>query len=62
MEKTVNVTIRLSPDLKAEAEIAASYLDTTLSRAVRAALEGLVSTAQSVCARRALVAQIELAS
>lgn len=42
MKKTVNMTIRIDPDLKAKAEEACEYLDLTLSRVMRAALQNVV--------------------
>ncbi len=42
MKKTVNMTIRIDPDLKAKAEEACEYLDLTLSGVMRAALQNLV--------------------
>ncbi|OAM53073.1 hypothetical protein A7981_06535 [Methylovorus sp. MM2] len=42
MEKTVNLTIRISPKLKREAEEACAYLDSTLSSTIRKTLNDIV--------------------
>lgn len=46
MAKTVNLTVRVSPTLKAEAEAAAEYLDTNISRLVRDAFREAIDRAQ----------------
>lgn len=47
MAKTVNLTVRVSPTLKAEVEAAAEYLDTTVSKLVRDAFKEAVELAKS---------------
>lgn len=45
--KTSNLTVRIDPDLKRQAQEAAEFLDVSLSQAVTAALNGLIRQAAS---------------
>jgi predicted transcriptional regulator len=47
MEKSVNYTVRISPELKAQAEEACKYLDLTVSEVVRKALRQVVKQYQT---------------
>lgn len=47
MAKTVNLTVRVSPTLKAEAEAAAEYLDTNISKLVRDAFRDAIELAKA---------------
>jgi predicted transcriptional regulator len=47
VNKTVNMTIRIDPDLKAKAEEACEYLDLTLSMVMRTALQNIVRDYQA---------------
>jgi antitoxin component of RelBE/YafQ-DinJ toxin-antitoxin module len=42
MKKTVNLTVRIDPKLREEAEQAAAYFDTDVSKVIRKALRNLV--------------------
>lgn len=43
--KTSNLTVRIDPDLKRQAQEAAEFLDVSLSQAVTAALKGVIRQA-----------------
>ena len=43
--KTANLTVRIDPDLKRQAQEAAQFLDVSLSQAVTAALKGVIRQA-----------------
>ena len=57
MEKSVNLTLRISPELKAEAEEACKYLDRTVSDVIRAALRSVVKQYQTERAQETRVAR-----
>lgn len=47
MAKTVNLTVRVSAELKQQAEAAADYLDLTLSQVVREAFKSVIERANN---------------
>lgn len=53
MGKTVNLTVRVSLELKEQADAAADYLDTTLSRLVRDAFKDAITKASERALRDA---------
>lgn len=47
MAKTVNLTVRVSPELKQQAEAAADYLDLSLSQVVRDSFKSVIERANN---------------
>lgn len=47
MSKSVNLTVRVDPGIRAAAEAAAEVMETTVSSVVRTALRGLIAQAAS---------------
>ncbi|GEM_PF-3098918 len=45
MPKTVNLTVRINPNLKQQAEVAAGFLDVSLSQIVRDAFKQIIEKA-----------------